>query len=207
MFIFIDIIDFFFKIWFYFTVGCRNTLNSMKYSVFNRYLISYAIFNLDENKFLWIYNYDKPWSIIYMYFLYILGFDTHNNLISVEDDINNLVGEHYIIVGSYILNKTQKYIMADDFNIINLSSEGDDKIKEKFIYVTLDESCDLTHEFEKFKYFILFNKYLQCRDFVTIMQLFFNNNETIKDDSVLKLMIDNTYDEKIYKGKDLLLIN
>lgn len=207
MFLIIDTIDFFLKIWLYFTVGFRNTLNSFKYSLFDGYLISYALFNTNEKKFLWIYNHDKPWTIIYFYILYILGFNIHDNLISVHDDINNLIGDHYIIVGAYILNKEQKYIMADDFNIINPSSEGDDEIKQKFIYVTLDECCDLTHEFEKFKYFILFNKYLQCRDFVMIMQLFFNNDETITNDSVLKLMMDDTYDEKIYKEKDLLLIN
>jgi hypothetical protein len=203
MFLIIDIIDFFFKIGFYLITYCNNSLNEMKYSIFNGYFISYAIFQVDEKKFIWIYNYDKPWNIIYLYFMYILGFDIPNNLISINNAIN-LNKMNYIIVASYILNNKQEYIMTDDLNINNLY---ENQVKEKFIYVTLDESCDLTHEFEKFKYYILFNKYLECRDFVTILQIFFNNIETIKNDSTLKLMIDDTYDEKIYKGNDLLLIN
>jgi len=110
-----------------------------------------------------------------------------------------------ITICSVIYNKQVHYILYDE-NTQEINFDRKPLIT-KFLYATIDDNYDLTYEFEKFKRYILENKNLDTYDIVKLMQMFFKNQDTMTNESTLKLMTDDSFDEKTYKGKEILLIS
>lgn len=212
---FIDIIDFFMNIWICMYKLFKNRIVSMKYELFDGYLISYASYNINDKKFISIYNYDNTWNIIYLYFLYIFGYNVHEiyNLVYHKTYIS--IDKNTLYICSVLYDTEQYYFIIDKNTQLRLPSLDNiniDDINNKntnnknFLYVVFDDNNDLTHEFTKFKHFILENKYLETYDIIKMLQMFFYNKETVNNDSTLKLMMDDSFEEKTYKGKEILII-
>ena len=207
---FIDIIDFFMNIWIYVYKLYKNSIISMKHELFDGYLISCGSYNVNEKRYVSIYNYDNTLMIIYLYILYIFGCNIHENynLINFRKYVSN--DKHNIYICSVLYGNEQYYIIIDQNTHLNLPSlnniNNENKSTKKFLYVVFDDNNDLTHEFEKFKHFILENKYLETYDIIKMLQMFFYNKVTVNNDTILKLMMDDSFDEKTYKGKELLII-
>lgn len=204
----INIIEFFMKLGFYVYDGFQYIINTMKHKLFDGYLISYAIYNPTCKTFTWIYNYDKPIIIIWLYIQYYFNI-LNIKLIPLPLIFDDLIDNKYIIA-SYLLNKKQKYLMFD--NSIAIPGVLYNKIqkinnKYKYIYCILDETYDLTREFEKFKQYILLNKFLTCHDIIKIITLFSCNIVDITKDSILKIMMDDNFNEQLYKDNDILVIH
>jgi hypothetical protein len=181
----------------------------MKFSLFNGYLISYGEYSRTSKTFSNIYNYDNLWYIIYFYLLNIFGYDIYKNY--------SIIPIHYfdtlqskniidILICTLIYNEETHYIMFDAQIYRNLHLILENNSKNNFLYAVLDEEYDLTHEFKKVKNFIFTNKNLKTYEIVNIIQSFFKNKCTVTSESTLKLMTDNSFNEKTYKGKDILII-
>jgi hypothetical protein len=182
----------------------------MKHELFDGYLISYGSYNINEKRYVSIYNYDNTLMIIYLYILYIFGCNIHENYNLVNFRKYVSTDKHNIYICSVLYGNEQYYIIIDKNTHLNLPSlnniNNENKYNKKFLYVVFDDNNDLTHEFEKFKHFILENKYLETYDIIKMLQMFFYNKDTVNNDSILKLMMDDSFDEKTYKGKELLII-
>jgi hypothetical protein len=120
------------------------------------------------------------------------------------------LGPDDLLLFSYVKNnKINRKIITEELRHKS-ERECEYEIKPqdpKFIYAIVDESLDMTQDFEDFKDFILLNKKLSVYDIVFIMSSFnkikFNKNKNFN----LKIMLDNNYDELVFKAEDLLLIN
>jgi hypothetical protein len=111
------------------------------------------------------------------------------------------LGPDDLLLISYVKdNKINRKIITEE-----LRSESKRDVNQKFIYAIVDESLDMTQEFEDFKDFILLNKKLSVYDIVFMISSF--NKTNLNKNFNLKIMLDNNYDELVFKAEDLLLIN
>jgi len=157
----------------------------MKYEVFDGYIISYALYK-KNGEFIWIYNYDRIYSLIFFYMLKILNtkilkklnskilkkinskilkkynFISINNAPIGKNDFNNLT-DNYFIICSFIYNKKQYYNIID----INSNKKLIDTINntDNDIHYNIDNNIDnkidnkYDYNINKFLYVVLNDKY------------------------------------------------
>jgi len=182
-----------------------NLKNQFISKYFNDKILHLALYY--NHSYITIYNYDS----IYM-LLYIWLFNLYNkySMMYVLDTSYIDLGPDDLLLFSYVKNnKINRKIITEELRHKS-ERECEYEIKPqdpKFIYAIVDESLDMTQDFEDFKDFILLNKKLSVYDIVFIMSSFnkikFNKNKNFN----LKIMLDNNYDELVFKAEDLLLIN
>lgn len=134
--------------------------------------------------------------------MYIWFFNLYNKytMLYLENIENIPLEKDDILIISYVKdNKINRKIINEDLN------QEIKAVGQKFIYAIVDDHIDMTQDFEDFKDFILLNKKLSVYDIVFMISSF--NKKNVNNNFNLKIMLDNNYDELVFKAEDLLLIN
>lgn len=174
---------------------CTSYKNQFISKYFNEKVLHIAIYY--NHSYITIYNYDSIYMLMYIWFfnLYkaytMLHISNLNEIPLAPDDI---------LLISYVKdNKINRKIITEE-------NKNEIKAVEKFIYAIVDDHIDMTQDFEDFKDFILLNKNLSVYDIIFMMSSF-KNKTNLNNNLKLKIMLDNNYDELVFKAEDLLLIN
>lgn len=168
---------------------------------YNNKILHLAIYNNISNSYISIYNYDNICMLLYIWFFNLYK---KYNMLYIENiyHITLDLGKNDMMIISYVKdNNIHKMIMNYE-----LRNQEIDTVQPKFIYAILDETTDMTQDFEDFKDFILHNKTCYVDDIIFMISSFKNKNKT-KEFKILKIMLDNNYDELVFKAEDILLIN
>jgi hypothetical protein len=126
----------------------KKIYNHMKIKAFNNKVVYYGIYNIANQKYSIIHNYNNILSILYFY---ILNYYAKISYAGVSFlDLRVLTQcDNLILITSYIIN--EKEIHA----ILNYETYNKDKFSlcygKKIVYAYTDDGQDLTHEFEKYK--------------------------------------------------------
>lgn len=179
----------------------------LKCNLFNNKIITHGFYDKSEKCYMVIYDYDNIFTLLYLYFYKLLFNKSVSALPVFKDTPKDLASERFIFVGSFIKNNQQYYAIIDDisgkeYNIENV-------FKQTFIYCTVDDKYDLTHLFEQYKSSILINQTIICEDMLAILIMLSKRKDWINNAQLeeLKLMMDDNFDELVFKAKDKLIIN
>lgn len=174
----------------------NNQILKLKNYLGDKHYIQFAFYDKYQERMIWIYNYN---NILYLLTLWI---DIHlSNIYKylMPYGTTYFLNIDQIVVGSYMSNGKQMYEFGEP--IIK------NKKHMKFIYCVVNNDYDVTREFELFKTSILLNKTLTCKDVLIIINSFFGKGYKVSEDVELKLVMDDTFSEITFKGKDLLILN
>ena len=177
---------------------CTRYKNQFISKYYNEKVLHLALYY--KHSYITIYNYDNIYILIYIW-LFNLYKNYSMLCICNLDDIPLDIDD--ILMISYVKdNKINRKFINYELTQ-NLENH---KSQPKFIYAIVDETIDMTQDFENFKELILINKKLSVYDIIFMMSSF--KNKFIKNNNLkLKIMLDNNYDELVFKAEDLLLIN
>lgn len=178
----------------------NNQIHDFKCKHFENKVLHLAIYNKKYNRFVEIYNRD---NIFILFFYWIFGLSQHR-----LQDVRGLdFSIDEVMICSFVKEHQLFKIVTDksvDFKVMsNLKRKPHDT---KFIYCILDGTHDITHYFEDFIVSILMNKTLTCKCYVNALSHFYKKDIWMTPESELKLMLDNTYEEKVFKENDPLII-
>lgn len=174
---------------------CTSYKNQFISKYFDNKVLHLGIYH--NHSYTTIYNYDSIYMLLYIWFFNL--YKTYS-MLYLENLEHIDIGPDDILLISYVKDNkiNRKIITEENKNEINA-------VTAKFIYAIVDESLDMTQDFEDFKDFILLNKKLSVYDIVFMMSSF--NKKNVNKDFKLKIMLNNNYDELVFKAEDLLLIN
>jgi hypothetical protein len=175
---------------------------NFKLKYFNNKVLHFAIYNKYTEKYLDVYNYDNFFMLLYLYFLGL-----EQKLINV----NNLyfLNNEIIIVTFIKDNLIYKLITDESAHINKLIDLNKKKISINFIYCNVyinNDIYDISHYFIDFRTSILINKKLETGCYVNALSHYYKKDIWMENNSILKLMMDNDYIEKVFKEKDKLTI-
>ena len=174
---------------------CTSYKNQFISKYFNEKVLHIAIYY--NQSYITIYNYDSIYMLLYIWFFNL--YKTYS-MLYLENLEHIDIGPDDLLLISYVKdNKINRKIITEELR------HEIKAVEQKFIYAIVDESLDMTQDFEDFKDFILLNKKLSVYDIVFMMSSF--NKKNVNKDFKLKIMLDNNYDELVFKAEDLLLIN
>jgi hypothetical protein len=177
----------------YIQQSCDNFYKDIKYKAFEHKLIYYAIYDLKTKRYSLIHNYD---NYLNTFFFYLTNYIFKLNYAGITYlDLELLTQyENVIVITSYILNNKEYHdiLNYDVYNAPRTITHS------KVIYAyaeTVNYKDDLTHEYELFKNSI-FKLEIPAQDIYNILKSYKNRNpEKITN---IKIMIDDTFEEKIY---------
>jgi hypothetical protein len=173
----------------------NNQILKLKNYLGDKHYIQFAFYDIHQERMMWIYNYD---NIFYLLMLWIDMYLSNIYKYLIPYGKICYLNKDQIVVGSYMNNGKQLYEFGNPVPKQNPA---------KFIYCIVNNDYDVTKEFELFKTSIFANKTLSCKDVLIIIQLFFDRNYKVLDNIELKLVMDDTFSEITFKGKDLLILN
>lgn len=163
----------------------------LKSYVFNGYFIRYDCYDKHKKEYYKFYNYDSfLGTLIYIFLKFILRRSIFILPIETYSNSNSIIQ-----IGTYYHENKKHYLLG---NLCN-------KPKSNIIYCTLDNKYDLTHELNHLKNDIFLYE-LTAKDLLYILSYFFKKNYPISNDSEIKMMFDDTFNELIYKGNQILFI-
>jgi hypothetical protein len=85
----------------------------------------------------------------------------------------------------------------------------EEHFNQTFIYCIVDDKYDLTHLFDQYKNSIMINKSITCEDMIAIFIMLSKRKEWIENANCeeIKMMMDDKFEELVFKAKDKLIIN
>jgi hypothetical protein len=185
------IINFYFKINIIYYTYSYN----LKCKYFNNKFINISLYDYHNKKYITLYNYDKPFKLLYAIIF-------NHQLIDIN--YNNIFTNDFIYVYTYIKNYKIYKVLSKTFIKSEILDKYNDLSINNFIYCILDDKYDVTHYFNDFKSSALLNNEILTEDFIYVLSKYYNENKFKY--SQLKIMMDYDYNEYIYKEKDILNI-
>jgi hypothetical protein len=168
--------------------------NLFKCYFFEDKILHLAIYNSKTDRYFECYNYDNS---LYLFILLILGMRDRLADISLLD-----FRADEIIICSCVNDGKYHRIITDSPVDLSLTNNT----RKNLIFCILDNTHDITHYFNDFLPCIIGNKTMLCKWYVNALSHFYKKDIWMRDHSVLKLMMDDDYNEKEYKENDKLII-
>jgi hypothetical protein len=189
--------DYLIRSWAFSTSFVNQKVFNFKSNVFKGYYIKYGVFDKESKRFFWIYDYD---SLLWTFLVWLEnGLSEKHSLIPIS--YAKITNDQYVCIGSYIEDDKQ----VCEFHDVEMQYQH--KLETKFIYCVVDDSIDMTHEFQHFRESIVKNTTLSCKDILILLCYFYSKNYTCKEDFNLKLIMDDTFHELSFKANDKLIIH
>ena len=201
------VIQFFQFVWFSMNSFYNKRLLELKYKLFNNKIITHGFYDKEEKCYMVIYDYDNLFTLLYLYFYKLLCKKTASALPVFNNTPRDLASDRFIFVGSFIKNNVQYFTIIDgDSGKLYNPNEN---FTQTFIYCIIDDKYDLTHLFEQYKNSIMINSTIICEDIIAILIMLSKRKKWIENTKLeeLKMMMDDTFEELVFKAKDKLIIN
>lgn len=190
-------VQFFFESWDYVKLFLQHRLLMIQQAFFEDYFMTFGVYDRINEQFVVLYKYDTPLRFLYIV-LKSLFVPKRDLLLSTRDvDAYVEETEKYIKIGSYFDGDGLHYM---------LNQHKRCNPRSKFVYCILNDEIDLTHEFESFKEPLTLNTTLAVEDIVLLLLHYVGRSSLLDRTDVdnLKLMQDDSFQEKSFKGIDLL---
>lgn len=172
----------------------NDRIQTHKSSYFEEYYVSLGVFNTITNTYYSIYNYESFWAYIFLLFKSLF---IEKNEILVPINFGEVHNNLYII-GAFYKDQTLYHVIGD----INIEQSPSFNL----IYATIDDNIDITHPLENFK-LNLFNNKMTCKQLLTIIMCYYGIKYIPTNDSILKFVPDDNFEELVFKGKDILKVH
>jgi hypothetical protein len=188
------IINFYFRIELFYKIYSH----SFKCKYFNNKIIKISLYDSYNHKYTNLYNYNSIYKLIYSYLF-------NHNLINIDNQC--IFANDFIYIYTYIKNNKIYNVIANTFIESDKLDEIDlIYINSDFIYAVVDNKYDITHYLHDFKSSLYINKIINTADFVYALSRYYNDSINLNKYSELNIMMDNDYNEHIFKEKDILNI-
>lgn len=192
------VFDFFFRFFYYIIDHIKTWIDKQKQTFFEGYYVSFGVYDKQNENYVHVYNYDPIYKFI-LILMESIFIEKKELLLPIKFDC--IIGDTFAGIGSYYNEDKMCYIIRTH------TQDEYINVKYRFVYCVVDDECDLTHEFEKFKHSLATNNTLTCKECIHMCLSFANKTCNCTDESVLKLVKDDTFDEIAFKGKDVLKIH
>lgn len=193
-----------------------NNIDLMINRCLDKKVIYYALYSKQDNFLACLYDCrnfsDRLWLALQQLMVWLkLDTDTLFTYVDVDKNFEHL--SDYSInaaIISYIDNGIikEKLLLQRVENIDN-SLHTSKQFDFNYIYcIAEDENgycVDMTAYFNKFKHEVLQNKHLVCKDFVKIFADYAKHPFHIQRLKVLKVMMDDTFTEVLFKDNDIIV--
>ncbi len=190
-------VQFFFETWDYAKLYLHHRFLMVQQAFFEDYFMTFGVYDRVNEEFVVLYKYDTPMRFLHVVLKSL--FVPKRELLLSTADVDAYVQdtEKYIKIGSYFDGNGLHYM---------LNQHKRCNPRSKFVYCILNDAIDLTHEFESFKEPLLLNTTLTVEDIVLLLLHYVGRSSLLEKEDVsnLKLMQDDTFEEKSFKGMDLL---
>jgi len=175
---------------------CDETLLKVQSLALDGCFISYSIYDKKTQRYHRLYDYDGYSGCLVFLFRFLLK---SLYIVPIHTDGT---GTSCVDVGSYIKDN-EKFYIINDLPVENIV------LPFKCVYCLLNNTLDLTHEFNVFLNSIFENnRLLTCNDLAIILTSFFKKHcEKEEDDYSMKIMFDDTFEELLFKGNDIVNIH
>ncbi len=204
---FLFLIQFFQMLWVRSSVFYDKRVMDMKCYLFNNKIITHGFYDKQEKCYMLIYDYDNVLTLFYLFLMKVILNRCEFVMPVFKNTPRDLASDRFIFVGSFLKNGKQYYAILDDMN--GKLYEPDKVITKSFIYCIVDDKYDVTHLCEKYKTSILLNQTIICEDLLAILIMLSKKKEWIDNARLeeVKLMLDDKFEELVFKAKDNLIIN
>lgn len=203
----VTLIQFFQMIWLLITTKYNKRLLDLKCYLFDNRIITHGFYDKEEKCYMLIYDYDNLYTLMYLFLCKYFLNRCEFTMPVFGNTPRDLASDRFIFVGSYLKNKKQYYAILDEDN--GKMFDPTKEVNIGFVYCIVDEKYDLTHLFEKYKSSLILNQTILCEDILAILILLSKRKEWIENAQLdqLKIMMDDKFEELVFKAKDKLIIN
>jgi hypothetical protein len=201
---------------------CDNTYQKVKAITNNfvnnnldGYVIYYALYSTEDKNCSVLYDYRGFWQRVYLLlyklvlqFFYDLDLVYTGRLFKYENVIDNVDNLSCFFVDcavvSYVQNQQihHELLTSEDMPASPSTSEI-----PKFVFAVFNdgnEDHDFTYTFNLFRKGIIACKKMKCLDIMIVLCKFHQNNSIDLSDFTLKCMLDNTFNEIVFKDNDTI---
>lgn len=201
------VIQFFQLMWVSTNSFYNKRLLNLKCELFNNKIITHGFYDKEEKCYMVIYDYDNLMTLLYLYF-YKLLFNRGVSALPVFGNTpRDLASDRFIFVGSFIKNNVQYNAIIDGES--GKLYNPTEIYKKNFIYCIIDDKYDITHLCEHYRNSLMVNQSITSEDMMAILIMLSKRKDWIENAELteFKLMMDDNFEELVFKAKDKLIIN
>ena len=200
---------------------CDNTYQKIKVKTNNfvnsnldGYVIYYALYSTEDQNCAVLYDYRSFWQRVYLLIYKLLLQVLYNQelvytgrLFKYENVIENVDNLSSFFVDCAVVSYVQNQQIHHEWLTIEDTTSTSITDIPKFVFAVFNDGTDdhdFTQPFNLFRKGIISSKKMTCLDIMTVLRKVYKNKSIDLSDITLKCMLDNTFDEIVFKDNDTI---